>query len=509
MTIKKSRVTLGSVQTAIGSKIVSDAWRTDMEIRATKVARYRAYMDSEQDFTWLNDQQRAALNIVRGGETAINHCENILYAFADRLRVTAIEGDNDAANDWAAGLLDRNRFDALQLDVHDACPRDGDAYVMVSPDPLTGAACLTHEPAFDGIDGLMPVYSTTESDDILCVLKVWHEVIDHQTNRTRMNVYYTDRIEKLASVNGSAFAWAYADNERYVDEGGRRYIPWLAADGTPLGVPVVHFRTRKRTRGGFGLSILESILPIQDAFNRAVHALIAAGQLSAFQIRYTIGVEAPKNVSPGTTWEVVPRDAKGIAMRPDAATAEWLKAVRIGAIEQGDIMPHLESAKYLRSQMYDVSGTPDYTDVTSTASGESLKQRETELIGRLKRTQTYWGNAWENVIALAARIEGTFGTSPPASTTWRCAWQDAEPRDNAVLIDTALKLQSYVGEREFLRLIAPVYGWDEAKIAEIMAERTSERVRGINEAAAFLPPFNSSELELDERAERVQEGVDG
>lgn len=471
MTITQARVMLGSVQNAVGREVVTDAWRQDMELRATKVKQYRAYIDSEHDFDWLNEQQRTALKLETGDEFVINHCENILYAFADRLGVTAIEGESDAASEWAAGLLDDNRFDALQLDVHDACPRDGDTFVMVSFDNETGRARLTHEPAFDGVDGMMVVYASTESDEVLCALKVWHEVVDSATTRTRLNAYYADRVEKLQAVNGGAFTWAYADDEAYVEDGGRRYIPWVGADGDGLGVPVIHFRNRKRTRGGFGLSVLEAAIPVQNALNRTVHSMIAAGELSAFQIRYTIGVEAPKSVAPGTIWEVVPRDPQtGKVMRPDAGTAEWLKAVRIGAIEQGEIVPHLEAARYLREALYDVTGTPSYNEVRAGISGESLKQREVRLIGRIRRAQVYWGNAWEDVIKLAGRVEAAFGTAPPVSGQWRCMWRDAEVRNDDVVIANALKVRRFVGKREFLRLIAPVYGWDEAKIETLMGE---------------------------------------
>lgn len=497
MTITQSRVMLNGIQNAVGRQIVTDAWRRDAELRAAKVAQYREYIDSQHDFGWLNAQQRTALNVKAGEEFVVNHCENVLHAFSDRLWVTGIESENDEANAWAAELLDLNRFDALQLDVHDACPRDGDTYVMVSFDERTGHARLTHEPAFDGIDGMMVVYASTGNDEIFCALKIWHEVVDSSTLRTRLNVYYADRVEKLQAVNGGAFTWAYADDEPYVEAGGRRYIPWLDSAGEPLGVPVIHFRNRKRTRGGFGLSALEAAIPVQNALNRTVHSLIAAGELSAFQIRYTIGVEAPKSVAPGTIWEVVPRDPQtGKAMRPDAGTAEWLKSVRIGAIEQGDIMPHLETARYLRAQIYDVTGTPDYTQAGANASGESLKQMEIRLIGRIKRTQVYWGNAWENVIALAARIETAFGDEPPAARTWRCLWRDAEPRSDAQVVENALKLQPFVSDREFLRMVSPVYGWDEAKISEILAERSGERVSSITQIGALLPTFGGSETEV-------------
>lgn len=499
MTIKRNRVMLSTVQNALGQQIITDAWRADMEQRATKVATCRAYIDSDHDFDWLNDAQRTALKLSKGHEFVVNHCENLLHAFSDRMNVTAIESDDDAASDWAAALLDRNRFDALQLDVHSACARDGDTYVMVSFDNETGQAVLTHEPAFDGLDGMMVVYATTESDDILCALKLWHEIIDSSNTRTRLNAYFADRLEKYAALNGGAFGWYYDEDERYIEDGGRRFIPWVTADGEPIGVPVVHFRHRKRQRGGFGLSLLEAAIPVQDALNRTVHSMIAAGELSAFQIRYIIGAEAPKQIAPGTFLEFVPRDPQtGKPMRPDAGTAEWMKAVRIGAIEQAEIVPHLEAARYLRSQMYEVTGTPDYHEASSAASGESLKQRETRLIGRIQWAQVYWGNAWEDVIRLAALLEATYGTAPPEADTWRCVWMDAELRNDQTIVEQALRLQPYVSEREFLRLVAPVYGWDEAKIERIMAERSSERAGSIARAGSFLPTFSTDEFEVSD-----------
>jgi hypothetical protein len=75
-------------------------------------------------------------------------------------------------------------------------------------------------------------------------------------------------------------------------------------------------------------------------------------------------------------------------------------------------------------------------------------------------------------------------------------WRDAEPRSDAQVVENALKLQPFVSEREFLRMVSSVYGWDEAKISEILAERSGERVNSIAQIGALLPTFTGSETEV-------------
>lgn len=468
---------LSSIREAIGRQIVTDAWVADEDTRASNVKTYREYLDGEHDFSWLSSEQRTALNLRPGKEFVVNHCGNILGTFSDRLSVSSIEGETDAASEWIASVLEFNNFAELQLGIHESAPGDGESYLMVSFDNEEKKPVLSHELAFDGMDGMLVVYKRGGSDELLCALKLWNEVVDAQTIRTRLNVYFEDRVEKLASLNGGKFTWYYEDGENPVDDAGRLYLPWLLPNGEPIGVPVIPFKHDARGKGSHGISLIENVTPLQNAMNRSLHSLIASEELSAFQVRYIMGMSAPAKVAPGMFLEFVPKDASGNVTRPDAATAEWLKAIRIGAIEQGDLQPHIETLRYIRGQMYEVSGTPDY-EAAADASGESLKQREIRLLARVEKHQVKFGSAWQRVAKMAARVGDAFAVNkPPASKFWRAHWKEAQLRNDVEVVDNAMKMEGVLPVRALLRLVAPVFNWDETTIEKIVLEKEEEAAR--------------------------------
>jgi len=145
----------------------------------------------------------------------------------------------------------------------------------------------------------------------------------------------------------------------------------------------------------------------------------------------------------------------------------------------GDLSQYINMARWLTSEMGKITRTPSPEFMgTDDASGEALKQREVGLLGKVRRFQVKGGNAWEDVLHTAYRVQQTFGQAqPPACERFMCRWQDAELRNDTAVIDNALKVADRVGQREFLRMIAPVYGWDEDHIDRIMTERAQETVQ--------------------------------
>ena len=96
-------------------------------------------------------------------------------------------------------------------------------------------------------------------------------------------------------------------------------------------------------------------------------------------------------------------------------------------------------------------------------------------VGRVRRFQTRAGNVLEDAVRLAARLEATFAGGPRLTLAdLACQWASAALRNNTETVDNAVKVAGKVSDKEFLRLLAPVYGWTEAKIDAILAERAKE-----------------------------------
>lgn len=459
----------GSTALARGMSI--DAWVSEQSDIAAKIALFRAYADGDHRSDLTAEMQ----SLLRIGTDATldafndNYMDIIVQTMVDRLNVRAIEADTDAGSEWADGVLDANRFDGIQQDVHQAAVRDGHTYLMVSYDNDADALVLTPEPAFDGSYGMLSIHNETGSTIPDVAIKVWATTTASLADTVRLNVYYPDRIEKWVSTGSGGLG-------RFEVEGEAWPAPWVDRAGQPLGVPVVKFANRPETYTDQGRSEIEDAIPLQDALNRTLYSMVMAAELSAFQIRYLFGMKPPAAVTPGMwIYSDVPLD-----------TSE--QALSIGVLPVGDLSQYINMAQWLCGEMGKITRTPSPEFMgSSDASGEALKQREIGLLGKVRRFQVKGGNAWEDVMHTAHAIQSAYGSAkPPAVERFMCRWADAELRNDAVVIDNALKVADRVGQREFLRLIAPVYGWDENKIDQIMTEKAQEAVASL----AMLPGEN-------------------
>lgn len=439
-----------------------EAWLADQSDRAAKVALFREYADGNHRAN-LTTEMRALLRLGGNAQTLDQFNDNymavVIDTMVDRLQVHQVEADTDAGSEWADDTLDYNRMDGLQQDVHQAAVRDGHTYVMVSYDNEEGRVKLTPEPAYDGSYGVLSVHEDPASTIPSLAIKVWRVSTASLADTVRVNVYYPERIEKYVSRDGGAL-------ERWEEPGEAWPAPWKNATGEPLGVPLVKFANRPGSHTDQGVSEIEDAIPLQDALNRTLYSMVMAAELSAFQVRYMFGAEPPAAVTPGM-W-----------IFTDAPLQNDVHPMDIGVLPVGEIGQYIEMARWLTSEMGKITRTPSPEFMGGdNASGEALKQREIGLLGKVARFQTKAGNAWEDTLRVAHRIQAAFSPEqPPAVERFFCRWADAEIRNDTAVIDNALKIADRVGKREFLRLISGVFGWDDDKIDQIVQETAEEAV---------------------------------
>lgn len=439
---------LKAIQEKLGN-LVRETWQSEMTTWGQSVALYGEYYAGEhrakmteamKDMLRIDDERTEHFND--------NYCELVVDTMADRLKVTAVEGDNPEASDWSAGVLDFNRFDGLQTDVQQAAIRDGDTFLMVSYDNEAQQPTFAHEPAWDGDTGMLAVYDRMRKN-ILVAIKVWYE-----GDVRWVNIYYPDRVER----------YTYGDNNLTERE---------ATTAWPVGaIPVFHFRNRAKTKQTLGISEMTAAIPMQDALNRTLVSMIMTAELTAFGLRKARGFVPPADLAPG----------KWIYFGQDEDDSGRLSAMDAGMMEQGELVPFINQAQFVIDQIGTVTRTPLPGQMGGDAqSGEALKQREVGLLGKIGKFQVKAGNSWEDALALAHKVETAFGTKkPPKSARWQCRWTDAQVRNDAEVIANALAVKDMVGEMEFLRLIAPVYGYDEVKIEALMREKREQAAANLS-----------------------------
>ena len=459
---------LSTIYEMLPKTLVRDEWLVETDDWGDRVKLFRDYYDGNHR-SKLTGNMKRMLRISGDAHDQFNenYCGLVVDTYADRLLVERMQGDSDDATEWATDLLDRNRFDGLQMDIHEATIRDGDTFVLLEYDNETDRVVFSHEPCWDGETGMIAVYDR-RLKNILIAVKVWYEGLD---DARRVNFYYPDRVEKYIGDESGYGMQPYVDDS--TDERG--IAEWL-----PGVVPVIHYRNRMRTMTQYGISELASVVPLQDALNRGLMSMVMTAELTAFLIRVAKGFEPPAEVSPGM-WITIGAEGLSNDQVADAFT-----------LEPGGIVPFIDQANHLIEQIATISRTPLPTTLGGdSASGEALKQRESGLLAKVRKAQVKVGNAYEDLMRVAVLLHNTFSATRAPISDWRCVWRDAQVRNEAQMIQNALAVRDIVGERETLRLIAEVYGYGMGKQEEIAQEKQAQTAQAMSALAGSLPGFDN------------------
>lgn len=448
--------------------LVRDEWRIDMTDWGDRVKLFRDYYDGNHRSKLTGNMKRMLrISGEQHDQFNENYCGLVVDTYSDRLLVDRIQGDDDSASEWADELLYKNRFDGLQMDIHEATIRDGDTFVLLEYDSELERVVFSHEPCWDGETGIIPIYDR-QLKNIVIAVKVWYEGLD---DARRVNFYYPDRVEKYIG-DESGFGM-----QPFIDEStdDRGIVEWL-----PGVVPIVHYRNRMRTMNQFGISELASVVPLQDALNRGLMSMVMTAELTAFLIRVAKGFEPPAEVSPGM-WITIGAEGLTSDMVADAFT-----------LEPGGIVPFIDQANHLIEQIATISRTPLPTTLGGdSASGEALKQRESGLLAKVRKAQVKIGNSHEDLIHLSSIINNTYSSSNAPESSWQTIWKDAQVRNESQMIANALSIREIVGDREVLRLIGDVYGYNLDKQNEIIDEKRQNTIDAMTALGGTIAGFDN------------------
>lgn len=285
---------------------------------AHHIQTYRAYSRGEH-LVCLTDEQREVLAGILHHRFADNVFDQVLKINADRLKVAGFRVDpprgmTEAAGEEAAqavrDFLDdfrvRAAFDREQNKINKATIRDGNHSAAVGWDERAGRNLLFQEPWWDGNTGAyvaygedgQPIYAVKEwlapepdaqfpgRSGIVARFLAFVDGIVGTSDRGAASrrvyrwrtVYHPDRIEKYRQEEGAAGGrW-----ERAQRPGEPWPIPHLKRDGSPLGIPIVHFAVGGDDLYGQPVAPM-SVVANQDFLNDTRYDLAACGRQEGFQ----------------------------------------------------------------------------------------------------------------------------------------------------------------------------------------------------------------------------------
>jgi len=347
----------------------------------------------------------------------------------------------------------RNRMQQRAGEIHKEALKNGDAYAIVWFDPR-GEVRIYPQSA----GSVTVVYDEETPGRILWAAKIWGTL----DRRTRLNIFYPDRIERYVSRKESE--GGLPDAKEFIPVGPRAALPANAARGVdldhasqdealqagslrsdianPFGiVPVFHFANNADV-GCLGQSELAQAIPIQDGLNKSVLDMLVAMEFSAYRQRWASGIE-------------MEYDDDGNALPPFSAGADrlWVAtdpSTTFGDFNTSDLDQFLKVKDSFRIDMASVTGTPLHYFLQNSrgfASGEALKQNEARFLAKVHDRQASFGAVWAELMSFALRLAGR-GDGIELITNW----EDPSPlTEKDTLANILLKKQIGVSTERALR----------------------------------------------------------
>jgi hypothetical protein len=375
-------------------------------------------------------------------EFALNLCPAICDAVKDKLKVTQFgidqmmidetgtmnceprgHGDAEGIRGKIDEIWQRNRMAIRSGEVHKEALKNGDAYVIVWPAADGGVSIFPNsaETCFVHYDDEMP-------GRITWAAKYWRTA----DKRTRLNIFYPDRIEKY--VADEPQDGYLPDAKSFVPAGSKASMSAVQSVlDNPFGVvPVFHFANNADI-GAFGQSELDAAIPVQDGLNKSVLDMLVAMEVCAYRQRWAAGIE-------------VQYDKDGKPMAPFKAGIDhlWLAEstdAKFGDFAASDLDQFLKVKDGFRIDMASVTGTPLYylmPQMRGFPSGESLRKAETRFLAKVRDRQESFGQVWADVMAFALKIAGHCDVRLITN------WEDPSPTNERELLEN-LRLKMELG----------------------------------------------------------------
>jgi len=378
--------------------------------RLDEVYWYLRDPDLSQTQRTLTGQSRGPLRWLAAGVppdvrrlaemSRVNMLKFVVDATVQVMYVDGFRSPKQTDEDPAWDVWQQNRMDARQIGVHRSALSYGASYVVVLPgDPV---------PVLRGASPrkLTAVYG--DDDD-------WPEVALEQRRSAKRNT----RLYRLYDAQSTFWV--------EVDEKDNATV--IQEEEHGLGhTPVVRFLSEVDEDGDI-IGDVQPLIPLQDQINVTTFGLLVAQHYAAFRQRYIMGWTA------STEAEALSASARKLWTFEDPD-------VKVGEFGQTDLAGYINSREASLRHLATISQTPAHELLGQLVnlSAEALAAAESSHQRKVLERQTTFGEAWEQVLELAASIQDA-EADPAASVRWK----DTEARSMSQMADALGKLALTLG----------------------------------------------------------------
>jgi len=308
-------------------------------------------------------------------------------------------------------------MDTYSIIVHRRALRDGQGYLIVDWDAKNAVPRWKANSRYDGDTGV--TFHTDANDVPFMAVKYWRrdDILEDDYGALRRTIYLPDRIMFYRQDAAGVYGW------RPIDAQEGPAVQWwtdtMQEGGNPLGLACIEFKNPS------GESEIESIIGLQNALNKLVLDMLAAGDATGFQM-LAVSYTQPLG---GAVTDDDDETTDDLRIAP-GRIIELGDGAKITNIPPGDLSQLLKAIDSITGFIAASTRTPQYylrpfggADVPS---GEALKQLESALVSRATERQAQFATSWVEALRVGARLwlamgGGGLDAEAGMSTTWDAA----------------------------------------------------------------------------------------
>lgn len=389
-----------------------------------------------------------------------NLCRTVVKAPASRLEIINFLADKRNTENPAWKFWKKSKMPLHSGAIHREAFKTGDAYVICWNDSAGNMR------VYPQLAQNITVWHNAETDEIEKAAKCWRGADGFYY----LNLYYPDSVEKYVSRGKLE---AFPTDAKYFDQ---RHV---AGESFPLAhpfgrVPVFHFRFDAEMHD-MGTSILEDVIPLNDALNKSWADILGAQEENMRRRRYVAGMQVETDEETGRKINPFKPD-DDILFSDDSET-------KFGEFTDANLTEMIAVKQEAVKDIALVSGVPPYhfnIDSAGTAiSGEALRKLESRFTAIVQDAQRSFGETWSEVIAFALDAMNEMSENLEIETQWT----DAAPTDESEILDNAQKKINLGWSYE---QVQRDYGLTDKQIEKMKAENAEREKAKIENAAKFF-----------------------
>lgn len=353
------------------------------------------YLQAENYYNGTVDEIFASSSVKRelaksGDHYRVNYAATPVNAVANRLEVTGVSTLSDAAELVIGTTWQENNLELTLVELITKTLVYGSAYMTVWPDADGQVQLYYNSPL-----STVVLYDPENPRKAVVAAKLWPVEVDGKP-RSRVNLYYPDRIEKYLSASERLpFTVKDSDFEPFIDDESDENGSVPNEFGS---IPVFHFTTGIDQ---YGKPEHINAYSCQDMINKLLISQLASVEHYGFPTRWML-----QRDQTGTSSDWGDDDDEDQLTGAPGEVWSLAGVEKVGQFTPADPKSYIDPYKEYVRAMASVTDTPFHVfeAVATNVSGEALRASEAPLIKKIRTRQLSIGNTLRKVFIFILKI---------------------------------------------------------------------------------------------------------